>query len=247
MKLHILNDLHIEFDDFIVPETDADAVILAGDIGVGFGGLEWASKRIPDKPVIYILGNHEFYGHDIRIVDQLKANAAEHVHVLDNDEVIIDGTRFLGCTLWTDFKIDGVAGEIRAILNSKSGMADFSLVKINSKKFEPEDSVLLHVQSRTWLSDRLEDSFPGATVVVTHHAPSSRSKHPRFEGHSLNPAFMSNLESLMGEDRVQLWLHGHMHDSFDYDVFGTRVVCNPRGYSPRALNPDFRSDFVIEI
>lgn len=247
MKLHILNDLHVEFDDFIVPETDADAVILAGDIGVGFGGLDWASKRIPDKPVIYILGNHEFYNHDIRIVDQLKGKAADHVHVLDNDEVIINGTRFLGCTLWTDFKIDGVAGEIRAVLSARSGMPDFSLVSIDDRKFEPKDSIMLHEQSRAWLSDRLDESFPGSTVVVTHHAPSARSRHPRFEGHPLNPAFMSNLESLMGGERVQLWLHGHMHDSFDYDVSGTRVMCNPRGYSPRALNPDFRSDLVIEI
>ena len=247
MKLHILNDLHVEFDDFIVPETDADAVILAGDIGIGLGGLEWASKRIPDKPVIYILGNHEFYGHDIRIVDQLKANAAEHVHVLDNDEVIINGTRFLGCTLWTDFKLDGASGEKLAILNAKSVMPDFSIVSFDSKNFEPQDSVHLHKQSRAWLSDRLDESFPGPTVVVTHHAPSSKSMHPRYRGNALNPAFMSDLESLMGGGRVQLWSHGHVHDSFDYNVFGTRIVCNPRGYSPRALNPKFRSDYVIEI
>ena len=51
----------------------------------------------------------------------------------------------------------------------------------------------------------------------------------------------------MGEDKVTLWVHGHFHDSFDYDVYGTRVVCNPRGYSPDALNPGFDSDLVIEV
>ncbi|MDE0308760.1 MAG: metallophosphoesterase [Acidiferrobacterales bacterium] len=247
MKLHILNDLHVEFEDFNVPETDADAVILAGDIGVGFGGLEWASRCITDKPVIYIPGNHEFYGHDIRLVDQLKESAAEHVHVLDNDEMTINGVRFLGCTLWTDFKINGAAGEVQAILAARSRMSDFSRISMDGERFDPNDSVVLHETSRAWLSDRLAEHSPGATVVITHHAPSSKSRHPRFESDPLNPAFLSDLEPLMGGDRVQLWLHGHMHDSFDYDVDGTRVVCNPRGYSPFALNADFRSDLIIEV
>jgi len=93
----------------------------------------------------------------------------------------------------------------------------------------------------------LAEPFDGKTVVVTHHAPSSRSVHPVYAQDLLTPAFASNLEDLMDGDRVALWLHGHMHESYDYDVFGTRVICNPRGYSPEALNPDFRPDFVVEV
>ena len=247
MKLQILNDLHVEFDDFVVPETDADVVILAGDIGVGISGLEWAAHQVADKPVIYIAGNHEYYHHDIRLIDQLKANVAEHIHILDNDELIIDGTRFLGCTLWTDFGLNGKVEEFNAMRYAGRSMSDFFVISIDGKRFRPQDSVSLHERSRDWLSDRLEESFPGETVVITHHAPSSLSMHPRYEGNALNPAFMSNLEFMMGEDRVKLWVHGHTHDSFDYEVYGTRVVCNPRGYSPRDLNQGFRPDFVIEI
>ena len=61
----------------------------------------------------------------------------------------------------------------------------------------------------------------------------------------LTSAFASNLEDLMESDRAALWVHGHMHESFDYEVYGTRVVCNPRGYSPQALNPDFRPDWIL--
>jgi len=86
-----------------------------------------------------------------------------------------------------------------------------------------------------------------ADAVVTNHAPSSQSVHPRYANNLLTPAFASNLENLMDGDRVTLWSHGHMHESFDYDVYGTRVICNPRGYSPEALNPDFRPDFVVEV
>ena len=63
----------------------------------------------------------------------------------------------------------------------------------------------------------------------------------------LTPAFASNLENLMDGDRLAFWVHGHMHESYDYEIYGTRVVCNPRGYAPDALNPDFRPDLVMEV
>jgi Icc-related predicted phosphoesterase len=84
-------------------------------------------------------------------------------------------------------------------------------------------------------------------VVVTHHAPSQQSIHPRYGvNNKLSPAYASSLESLMGEP-VRLWIHGHTHDSFDYCIEGTRVVANPRGYAPRDINAGFREDFVIQL
>jgi Icc-related predicted phosphoesterase len=93
----------------------------------------------------------------------------------------------------------------------------------------------------------LAEPFDGKTVVVTHHAPSSQSVHPRYARDLLTPAFASNLENLVEGDRVALWIHGHMHESFDYEIYGTRVVCNPRGYAPKALNEDFDQIYTIEI
>lgn len=80
MKAHILNDLHIEFGDFEPPATDADVVVLAGDIGVGMGGLHWAQDRFPDRPVVYVPGNHEFYRHDIALINDLKTQAPDHTY-----------------------------------------------------------------------------------------------------------------------------------------------------------------------
>ena len=85
------------------------------------------------------------------------------------------------------------------------------------------------------------------TLGLTHHAPSSQSVHPRYARDLLTPAFASNLEDLMDGGRASLWVHGHMDESFDYEIYGTRVVCNPRGYAPDALNPDFRPDLVVDI
>ena len=96
MKLHILNDLHIEFEDFAPPATDADVMILAGDIGVGVDGVRWAEERFPNQPVIYVPGNHEFYHHDLLLIEELKAETPDHIHVLNNDQVVIGGVRFLG-------------------------------------------------------------------------------------------------------------------------------------------------------
>ena len=247
MKLHILNDLHIEFEDFEQPATDADVVILAGDIGVGMGGLHWAEARFPDQPVIYVPGNHEFYHHDIALIDELKAQAPDHIHVLDDDQVLIDGVRFLGSILWTDFALFGEADKFFAIQAARQRMTDFSIIRNHGQPFTPEDAIRLHTASRDWLSVMLAEPFDGKTVVITHHAPSSQSVHPRYARDLLTPAFASNLENLMDGDRAALWVHGHMHESFDYEVYSTRVVCNPRGYAPEALNPDFRADLFVEI
>ena len=247
MKLHVLNDLHIEFEDFAPPATDADVVVLAGDIGVGLGGQRWAETRFPDKPVIYVPGNHEFYHHDIALMDALKAEAPDNVYVLNDDQVIIDGVRFLGSTLWTDFALFGEADRFFAMQTARQGMTDFSIISNDGRRFTPEDAIRLHTASREWLATMLAEPFDGTTVVVTHHAPSSRSVHPRYAHDLLTPAFASNLENLMDGDRAALWIHGHMHESFDYEVYGTRVVCNPRGYAPAALNPDFRPDWILKV
>ena len=204
MKLHILNDPHIEFEDFAPPITDADVVILAGDIGVGMGGLQWAQKRFPDRPVIYVPGNHEFYHHDIALIDELQTQALDHIHVLNDDSVIIGGVRFLGSILWTDFTPFGEADKFFAIQAARQRMTDFSIIQNQGQPFTPEDAIRLHTASRDWLSAMLAESFDGKTVVVTHHAPSSQSVHPRYARDLLTPAFANNLEDLMEGDRVAL-------------------------------------------
>ncbi len=247
MKLLVLNDLHTEFGGFVPPPGDADVVVLAGDIGVGVEGLHWAEARFPDRPVIYVPGNHELYHHDLILIENLKAQAPEHIHVLNDDSVVIDGVRFLGSILWTDFALLGEAERLFAMQWARHRMTDFSIIKNGGRCFTPEDAVRLHTASRGWLAAMLAESFDGETVVVSHHAPSSQSVHPRFANDSLTPAFASNLENLTDGDRAALWVHGHMHESYDYELRGTRVVCNPRGYVPDALNPDFRPDLIVDI
>jgi hypothetical protein len=131
-------------------------------------------------------------------------------------------------------------------------MRDFSRIESTDKPgtpYTPEESVRVFLRHRDWLTRKLSEHFDGPTVVVTHHGPSTRSIHPRFAGSPLNNGFVSNVESLMDAQRVALWVHGHTHDSFDYAVRGTRVVCNPRGYARDGINenPSFDPELIVEI
>ncbi len=107
MRLHILCDLHLEFGSAKIPPTEADVVVLAGDIHLGREGRKWARSRFPDKPIIYVLGNHEFYRHSLpELTETLKRETdGSHIHLLENSSVEINGHTFLGCTLWTDFQL----------------------------------------------------------------------------------------------------------------------------------------------
>ena len=86
MRLHILSDLHLEFEPFTPPAVEADALILAGDVSTGRNGLKWALKSFPDRPVIYVLGNHEFYGQKVqKLTKELQEMAqGTNVHLLEN-------------------------------------------------------------------------------------------------------------------------------------------------------------------
>ena len=150
MKIHVLNDLHIEFADFDIPDTDADVIVLAGDIGVGTDGLKWIAQQAVKKPVIYVPGNHEFYQHDLALVKHLKDKALSHIHVLDNDQVEIDGVRFLGSILWTDFALYGEADKVLSMQHAKSSMSDFNLINNGHGPFTPQDSIIRHEYSRQW-------------------------------------------------------------------------------------------------
>lgn len=247
MKLHILSDLHTEFVDFDLPETNADVVVLAGDIGVGAGGLDWTRKQRLQKPVIYVPGNHEFYGHDIALTEQLLSRAPPDVHVLDDQSVVIEGVRFLGSVLWTDFQLFGEVDKWFSIQRAQQCMNDFAIVSLEGRRFTPADSIALHESSRSWLRDKLAEPFDGSTVVVTHHAPSARSVPRRFTTDPLTPAFASDVEDLLDGKRVAIWIHGHMHDPAAYEINGSRVICNPRGYPGEVAAGRFDPSLCVDV
>ena len=238
---------------------DADVIVLAGDIDAGWQSLEFASKLTQRacRPVIWLPGNHEFYQHDFDALrSRFEHSDCEGVHVLMNRTVVLGGVRFVGGTLWTDFALYEGSPRLntreQAMELAEGSLADFRVIKRGNRRFSPMDSAVDHAATRAFLERELATPFPGKTVVVTHHAPHPRSIHPRYAAREdvlasrrplnvreetsywyLNPCFASRLEPLI--EQADLWLHGHMHDSVDYQLGRCRVVANPRGY-PR-FNP----------
>lgn len=251
LKILVLSDLHLEIEDKFVPDTDADMVVLAGDIHKGDRGIEWARGAFPDKEIIYVSGNHEFYGKSrLDNLARMRITAkACGIHFLDDESVVIGGVRFLGSTLWTDFLLFGDDERPWCMRDAQNLMNDFRVIYEGDKIFSPDDSVLLHKRSIAFLEHELQSPFEGKTVVVTHHLPSFKSVTNRFKKNRMSAAFASNLDHLMGADRACLWIHGHTHDTFDYEVLGTRVVCNPRGYviGNTQENTDFDAGFLVHL
>jgi calcineurin-like phosphoesterase family protein len=234
MKLYIVSDLHLEVSNFKshIASNDADAIILAGDIWTSDAGIRWARAIWPNHSILYVPGNHEYYRSDLDEANASMQEAAKEngVYFLNDVEVIIDGVRFLGCTLWTNFKLYGESLREECMLEGERFLNDFRLIRKDGGHFSAIDSVNLHNKSVAWLETKLKrEKFDGPTVVVSHHAPSYASVVPRFAKDMLSACFASRLDHLLGYS--ELWVHGHMHDSLDYMQGRTRVICNPRGYT----------------
>ena len=265
MRLLVLSDLHVEHVPFVptTPRDDFDAVVLAGDIGQATLALHWARRAFPHHPIVQVAGNHEFFDAERdRALDAMRAAARRlDVALLEDEVATVGGVEFVGCTLWTDFRLHERAGRpvsmaaVEVMTVARRVMPDYQLIEVADpshpqgiRRFAPEDSVAMHERSRRWLRATLDRPSRRPRVVVTHHLPSWRSVSPGFVSAPSNPAFASDVDELLpGAD---LWIHGHTHSSHDYWAAGCRVVCNPRGYPRRGggfENPRFDASRIVEV
>lgn len=201
-------------------------------------------------PVVFTAGNHEYYGASVQesIRDaRLLRDRYPNVHWLENEAVDIGDVRFVGAALWTDFRINRGDPEL-AMAAAQSGMNDYRKIKFSRlpyRKFKPIHAYRMHHESRAFLKSALAVSSAGKTVVLSHHAPSTRSMSPEFHGDPLCACYASDLEEVIVEGRPALWVHGHVHQKVDYRVGESRIVANPRGYPGEGTAFDPR--LVIEI
>lgn len=280
-RIWALSDLHQEFvrdkdesrnplvafDPALHAPDHFDIVAVAGDVDVPLSrSLEWLASRFPGTPVLYTPGNHDFFNEKgdknqrtMRELTEAGRETADRlgIHLLMNDQVVLNGTRFIGATLWTDFMSVG-PGNLQAKTNEAAGrfgMNDYRRIKREStahpgrrKALRPQDTIREHKVSRQFIETVLEEPFTGPTMVMTHHAPHPNSLNNQYD--SLNFCYASNLSLLLeGPTAPDAWLHGHVHKRLDYEVGRTRVYSNPRGYQfdPRDLGNGFDPSFVIEI
>lgn len=247
MRIQILSDIHLEFEDYKLDYSGSDIVVLAGDVHIGDKGIKWVFDQIIDIPVVYVLGNHEYYRNTYpRLIRKIKLQTqGSNITLLENESLRIEDVVFHGCTLWTDFNIFGnprVDG-----YECQQKMTDYKKIRRepNYSKIRALDVAVINNHSARWLSNDYENNKGQKNIIVTHHSPSANSLPEMHRKDRINAAYASNLESLIEKLSPELWIHGHIHESSDYRIGQTRVVCNPKGYL--CENRDFRHKFIISI
>lgn len=248
VKALIMSDLHLEHGNKIdIPVIDGvKFLILAGDIGSNQSHLEFIKDCASKYTVIYVLGNHEFYGFSLKEVrDFWKSVKIDNFYFLDNSSVIIDGIEFIGSTLWVDFN----RKDPRTMMNAATEIGDFrKIINKTADEYISADEVYAEFETAySYLKDVIYEDNGLVKVLVTHYAFSHQSVHPSYRQREsdmqMNHYFTSNLDYFVGNSLVKWAFHGHMHSSSDYMLGDVHVVCEPVGY-PKAINPEFHFKVV---
>jgi hypothetical protein len=261
MKLQLASDLHLERNPNFQLTPAAPTLVLAGDVGSYQPGSllkdpDWGLGRFARgwERVLYVPGNHE-YDHrpwpETR--DRLREVAeAAGLTWLDRETLVINGTRFIGCTLWADFDLlvdpkASMAQQLKA-RDKAYRAANFYLRKYsaleNGAPMLAERLRELALEDQAWLRAQLALPFDGTTVVVTHFAPSGRSADPRYGLAPGTAGFCNALDALLPQ--AYFWLHGHLHCAQDWRAGRCRVVANPLGYAAKGEQAGFKSACVID-
>ncbi len=254
MKIQILSDLHLNFarQKPITIVDGVDVVVMAGDVTEGaLNAFECVRKLVPHRvAVVMVMGNHEYYRTVLPLELALARSSAPKfdIHLLENDVAVIGGVRFLGATLFSNYRIFGDHNAPFAMRAAADGMQDHKKItwsKSPWRRFRPQEALLLHAASANFFSEALAVPFAGPSIAVSHMAPHPGSIDPRFRENLLTGAYVSDLSSIITKGRPLLWIHGHVHTNFDYRVGDTRIVCNPRAYPGE--NDHFDPALVLEI
>jgi hypothetical protein len=267
VKLQLMSDLHLEVHPQFapLPAPGADLLVLAGDIGSSqpgslltdsdFGLARFSPRNGWPVPVLFVPGNHEYDNLDFDATHERLRATCERLGItwLEREALVLDGVRFIGTTLWTDFDALAPAdGDLTRVLRARAKAfraANFYLQKTGAtRRDQPFLAEAWRAQGlvcQQWLRDALAQPFDGATVVVTHFAPTLRSTDPRYGLTPGTAGFCNGLDDLL--PHAQLWLHGHLHCQQDYLQEGCRVVANTLGYAVKGEQIGFRPQCVLDV
>ena len=242
MKLNFVNDIHLEFGALPENPSGSDVLVLAGDVTIK-NRVDWINEVASNfKHVVYVLGNHEFYHQNLdNTYRKTKEQLADNVYLLQNESVTLDGVTFHGTTLWSDFN----RGNPLSYLQCENVVNDFRTIRADNGKsrFTPQRAHKEHNVATVFLRENVKKG----DVVVTHHGPTYKSLADKHRSSDINGSYVSDLADLIIESGPTLWFHGHLHNTSDYVVGNTRVLCNPRGYVRYDTNPNFDVHKFVEI
>lgn len=273
MKIQLLSDLHLEAHPHWLPTPSpgADVLVLAGDVGSyqkgsqltdsDYGLARFSPLQGWPTPVFFVPGNHEYDAQDFDAAHSRLRETCERLGLiwLEREARVINGVRWIGTTLWSDFdalapsvsgpaSANALAQQLKA-RDKAFRAANFYLRKAETTRHgEPwlaqgvRDQALI---CQDWLRAALDEPFAGPTVVITHFAPSLMSADPRYGLTPGTAGFCNALDDLLPQ--AQLWLHGHLHAPSHYVHRGCRVEANPLGYARKNEQQHFQAQNLIEI
>lgn len=260
-KILPLSDLHLEFSQFLIPETENEkeiVVILPGDVGLAKKEHTYRDfiNNTCDrfKNVIWILGNHShYYGNWPTTLTKIWNATLDHenLYVVEKETVIIDDVAFVCATMWTSFDNNNPI----TMYDAKQYMNDYHQIRTGPKdmpwkrKLTPSDTLADHNRAVAYIFPEIAKQKEAGkkVVVVTHHLPSFMSIPEEYKNDSLNGAYATELFEDIMATQPNIWVHGHNHSSMDYYIGKTRILNNPRGYVPTEINPKFNPILIIDL
>jgi predicted phosphodiesterase len=249
MKLQVVSDLHIEYNNFRQDplsfiDPSADILVMAGDIGslYKYDQLKEFIEKISMyfNYVIYVPGNWEYYtisGYEPLSMNNLMyklhnlSKNIKNLHILDHSSILFDNNICIaGCTLWSNLKIELPKYIIR-------------IHKINSEIYENmyQKSVKYIEKITKYCQDKKYK-----LILITHHCPTYDVLKTSTRIKKYYSLYASDLDHLLKKELVNTWICGHTHNNFDFITEGgTRVVSNQKGKVKDNVD-NYKKDFIIE-
>lgn len=257
MKIQVISDVHLEFRTRFNPkpviQKNADYIVFAGDIVISpQAAYDYLSevRKQTKASIIYVLGNHEFYGNQLPdVVDEYEQaiDSIEDTYLLEKSSVCFanHNIRFVGSTGWTSYRNGEDQHACEMLMN------DFRAIKaiddFGQQRFiEPIQLRAEHTRCKKFFEENLTRQGVDYLIAVSHHAPAPKSIAPRYRTSNINGAFYEDLRDLIYKYEPNMWIHGHVHSTCNYTVGKTEVVCNPMGY-PFEQDNGFMNGMMIKL
>ncbi len=232
MKIAYLSDLHADaYSSLNIVVPECDVLLLAGDMATTPDGAQAVVqylRNITDAPILYVLGNHEYYGFEFPTIRKAYRNQVqkiEQVYLLERREFVLDKVRFLGTTLWSD-----LSNPLDATM-CKMGLNDFNLIQHDGGRLTTSEYTEEWKRNSKWLRRKLRTDFEGVTVVFTHHSPSEKTCAKQYRRSTIRHAFHSKMEDMLDECGPPIWIYGHDHVTAESTYGETALLSNQAGYA----------------
>lgn len=248
MKIRIYSDLHLELLEELpkLHLPSVDLVILAGDIHRGVEGIRWAKATFKNQPVVYIMGNHEYFHGDLvsTLAEARNEANGSNVHLLEQDVLELPNVTVLGCTLWTDFGLLGAERVAMCKATALNHVSDYRVIFHEDRPACPDDMRRISRESYHWLDQHIQ-AAKKPLIVATHYGPSRLIANPDYAVDDMTASFVSDYDALL-RTPVRLWVTGHTHHCMDQKHLGIRFISHQKGY-PHENIRGFHWEHVVDV